>query len=320
MSEITLYTNGEKLVERTGEFYQYGKRPTIRWREKAAFQIKLSSGTFAQGTYKYAFDYDRDFLHTAPCNAGECTLSDNTLSFEVIFNSERQAEATNGKRLPIPFYIQITRNGDDYADYILDDAIWVSGCVWDCNLPAGEPISNYYTKEEINELLTELNPGGGVKQIQSDWEQSDNKAVDFIKNKPDLTTYLTTAQKGVANGVASLNSSGKVLDSELDRSVPVTVIPAATSAYNLADGVFEHEPSAAPTYTLPTVTNATRTHWIVLDVSFSSVQTIAFEDAQGVIIAPLDTLTIAANDVVEYLCQYDALQSKWVVACGKLNS
>lgn len=43
-------------------------------------------------------------------------------------------------------------------------------------------------------------------QIQSDWNQSDNTSKDFIKNKPGI---------GVANGLATLDSSGKVPSSQL---------------------------------------------------------------------------------------------------------
>ena len=135
-----------------------------------------------------------------------------------------------------------------------------------------------------------------------------------------LAGKIETSAKGAANGVASLGADGKVPPSQLDQSSSVTTIPAATSIYTLADGCYVHTPSTAPTYTLPAVTDATKTHWIVLTVSFSCVLTIAFEDSGGTTIVPLDTITIAANDVVEYLCQYDSLQSKWVIACGKLNA
>lgn len=36
--------------------------------------------------------------------------------------------------------------------------------------------------------------GGGGSQVQSDWNQSDNTAVDYIKNKPDLSEYATKAE------------------------------------------------------------------------------------------------------------------------------
>lgn len=33
--------------------------------------------------------------------------------------------------------------------------------------------------------------GGGITQVQSDWNQSDSNEVDYIKNKPDLSVYAT---------------------------------------------------------------------------------------------------------------------------------
>lgn len=135
-----------------------------------------------------------------------------------------------------------------------------------------------------------------------------------------LSGKIATSAKGAANGVASLDSSAKVPRSQVDYTQPITTIPAATSAYTLSDGVFEHVPNAATTYTLPNVTDTTSTHWASVTVSFANALSVAFENASGTTLVPLDTITVSANDIVEYLCRYDALQSKWVIACGKLNA
>ena len=129
------------------------------------------------------------------------------------------------------------------------------------------------------------------------------------------------------------NGYGAIVPSNLDYAVRsvlpnVTVIPAATSEYSLLDSsattnshswVYEHAPEAAPTYTLPDVTNESVLHTIILTVDFTSVQTCSFEDSEGTIIAPLDSLDITAGDVVEYLCRYDNLQEKWVISASILN-
>ena len=90
--------------------------------------------------------------------------------------------------------------------------------------------ANYYTKIEINSKFSQVNAllsdfevqvneqlagkqdtltaganitidgnvisatGGGVSQVQSDWNQSDSSAVDFIKNKPFIPTITYDAQ------------------------------------------------------------------------------------------------------------------------------
>ena len=144
-------------------------------------------------------------------------------------------------------------------------------------------------------------------------------------------TNASATQKIWVGTLAEYSAQGKdqssdlcfITDDEIEdnpNGLPITTIPSATSSYTLSDGVFQHTPSSAPTYTLPAVTDATKTHTVILCVSFASVVTISFEDSVGATIVPLDTLTIAANDVVEYLCRYDPLQSKWVIACGKFSS
>lgn len=192
-------------------------------------------------------------------------------------------------------------------------------------------------------------------QVQADWSQSNTSAVDYIKHKPNLATvamtgsyndlsgkpslatvattgdyqdltnkpsldFIPTSAKGSAGGVASLNASGLVPDSQITMERPITTIPAATTAYTLYDGIYQHTPSSVPTYTLPAITDTSRTHTVILTVSFANVLSLSFQTAGGTTIAPLDTLTIAANDVAEYLCRYDPLQSAWVIAAGKLNS
>lgn len=45
--------------------------------------------------------------------------------------------------------------------------------------------------------------GGSSAQVQADWEQSDTNAPDFIKNKPDVTST-------VSSGSSALVTSGAV--------------------------------------------------------------------------------------------------------------
>ena len=153
MSEITLYIKSQKLVTTEGLPLAASARPVIRWREQVTFTLRPASGTFPEGTYHYAFDHNRDFLRTTPCNAGECTLSDGVLTFSQIFNSDRQADATSGRRFPIPFFIQITRDETDTAEYVLDDTIWVDGCVWDGRMPPSSVADTFYNKDEMNDIL-----------------------------------------------------------------------------------------------------------------------------------------------------------------------
>ena len=109
-----------------------------------------------------------------------------------------------------------------------------------------------------------------------------------------------------------------------------TVIPAATSAYNLLDATattnnhcycYRHIPESAPTYTLPAVSDTTVVHEIVLTVRFSStVPTYYFEDASGNAIIPLTTPTIVDGSVIRFLCTYEPLLEQWVIVPVELGT
>ena len=61
-------------------------------------------------------------------------------------------------------------------------------------------VSNFATETELQdglELVTAMIPAA---QIQSDWSQSDNAQVDYIKNKPDLTVYATHSEVNNVSG------------------------------------------------------------------------------------------------------------------------
>lgn len=76
--------------------------------------------------------------------------------------------------------------------------------------------------------------GGGGSAVQSDWEQNDSSADDFIKNKPDLSEYVTAARvyemgfvtaQDIADFITEsdvanyLNSEGYVTNSDISSFV-----------------------------------------------------------------------------------------------------
>ena len=63
-----------------------------------------------------------------------------------------------------------------------------------------------WTSLTIGSTTKAIPQGGGVAQIQSDWTQSDNTAVDYIKNKPDLSVYAESAN------LATVATSGSYTD------------------------------------------------------------------------------------------------------------
>ena len=95
----------------------------------------------------------------------------------------------------------------------------------------------------------------------------------------------------------------------------VTVISSSTTAYTLAEGAYRQQIGADYcAYTLPAVTDTTRTHEISIDVCFSTAtDSCTFLDNGGNEITPLSTPTIEAGTVVSYLCWYEAFTESWVV-------
>lgn len=109
--------------------------------------------------------------------------------------------------------------------------------------------SNDYTNDE-KDKLSNIEAGAEVN-VQADWNQTTSTADDYIKNKPTLgtaaaantTDFATAAQgtkadnavpssaKGVANGVASLDSSGKVPSSQLPSYVDDVLEYSAKSSF-----------------------------------------------------------------------------------------
>ena len=51
-----------------------------------------------------------------------------------------------------------------------------------------------YTKEEIDDKIAH-GGGSGDANVQSDWNQTDSTADDYIKNKPDIYTKAEINQK-----------------------------------------------------------------------------------------------------------------------------
>lgn len=169
---------------------------------------------------------------------------------------------------------------------------------------------------------------------------------------PVATTSSFGAVKTAANGVwgLSLNNGNlltlKATNAQIDgkdnvyvgivpnnlnyavRSVSpnVTVIPSATTSYNLLDATattnnhswqYSHAPAEASSYTLPAVTDTSVAHYIKLTLDFTTVQTYSFLDAGGNAITPLFTPTVSAGDVYEFDCEYSAIKSQWLIVPHK---
>ena len=106
-------------------------------------------------------------------------------------------------------------------------------------------------------------PSIPAAQIQSDWNQTNNTLLDFIKNKPTIPTvptvvsaftndsgYITSAALSGYATQTYVNSQGFITTGSL--SVTSNTPSGTTSTLTYTGGVFTFTSAAASTYTLPT--------------------------------------------------------------------
>lgn len=90
-------------------------------------------------------------------------------------------------------------------------------------------VSDFTTHEDVNSaIVTAIEYVTGIipdAQVQSDWDQSDNTQVDYIKNKPDLSIYATHDE--VVSAVSSIDLSEYATHTEVYDS-SVTAIQLVT--------------------------------------------------------------------------------------------
>lgn len=104
----------------------------------------------------------------------------------------------------------------------------------------------------------------------------DSRQSSTLPITPSRLNYAVTDALTDANHITLTDAQKAVAQSVFGVGGPITAIPAATTAYTLAEGIFTHAPTNAPTYTLPNITDDIRTHEVVLVIDFSSVQTFSF--------------------------------------------
>lgn len=89
-------------------------------------------------------------------------------------------------------------NLNDLGDVVIADTITGEALVWD---------GTNWINQQVDYGDISNTPSIPAAQIQSDWTQSDNVALDFIKNKPTIPTTLTDL--GITDG-----TSGQVLTTD----------------------------------------------------------------------------------------------------------
>lgn len=135
---------------------------------------------------------------------------------------------------------------------------------------------------------------------------------------PSNLNYAVTAAITDANHITLTDAQKATAQSVFGVGGPITAIPAATSAYTLAEGIFTHAPTSAPTYTLPNITDDIRTHEVVLIIDFSSVQTFSFLVDGGGDVTFQSYANPTTGDVWAFRCWWYG--GKWRIAPTKIKN
>lgn len=168
---------------------------------------------------------------------------------------------------------------------------------------AGYGITDAYTKTEVNGLV------GSGTQEQADWNQTDNTAVDYIKNKPTIPTVPTN--------VSSFTNDAGYLTSHQDISgkEDVTAIQAVASGSTLSAALnkyyrFDYNVGTLA-ITLPSVSGVTGLKGIVFSFTTGSSPAVTFTSTGGVSIDYQAYYAIIANTKYEINVLYNG--SKWII-------
>ena len=171
--------------------------------------------------------------------------------------------------------------------------------------------------------------GAGGTEYVDQWPQSP------VPNR----LYVTDDGVRIYHG-----DSGEYVELTVDGShncrpvYPITVIPSSTTNYLICDSMsdenggswrYVHEPVNSAIYVLPVVQDATVEHCAIVTVKFTESQSVAFVDQKDfdnhdphfmpIAIMVVNDVEVSPGAVVEYVCKYDPLQSKWVVTASPMN-
>lgn len=101
------------------------------------------------------------------------------------------------------------------------------------------PVASFNVNQSADQTIT-IPTGGGGTQIQSDYTQADTAAVDYIKNKPDLTALATALQPG--DNVSELtNDSDYLVKGSINPVLYATLAELPAAADNHGGVAHVHE-------------------------------------------------------------------------------
>lgn len=135
------------------------------------------------------------------------------------------------------------------------------------------------------------------QQIQSDWDQADNTAKDFIKNKPSIPVAIDTVNVTVGNNTGTPTGSGSVSGSKLSLAFDNIKGPAGASGTSAVLGVVTY----AATETAPSALAWDTIHKfpVMTGLTFT-LQSVPSDNNEHTVVIVLDTPADASNYNLNY--------------------
>lgn len=211
------------------------------------------------------------------------------------------------------------------------------------NVEAGAQV-NLIESISVNNIEQEIDVNKNVNltipdaQIQSDWAQNDTSAKDYIKSKPTFATVATSGSyndlidkpvnpsvpTNLSSFVDDLGSSPVHTHSQYvtDISGKEDILKAVnvlntSGTITLADNSINTiTPTDTITFSLPTITDNTKFHQILIQVNLTSVVSITLGTSNFIEVTP------DMSKVGEYnlIYEYRNSTSEWTVGCLQINS
>lgn len=158
----------------------------------------------------------------------EITLS-NKVSYVLPIASPEQLGGVkpDGKTSDMDIPVAVDEEGKLWTKDKIDETLSIKGFSADA-AAVGEALKNIkvdgfvsYTEQTLTDeqkAQARENIGAGMPQIQSDWNQNDENAVDYVKNKPDITTDDEIIDMLTENDMLPVvaDSDGAILADESD--------------------------------------------------------------------------------------------------------
>ena len=188
-------------------------------------------------------------------------------------------------------YIQIGR--DVYAtSQLINDSGFLTSVDWD-GIEDKPTFATVATTGDYDDLTNK--PTIPAAQIQSDWTQSDNTKVDFIKNKPTIDSALSDSS---TNAVQNKVVTGKI--NEIDRYyrslVPVGTAIASNKDLNTLEFLSVGKYFCSTNVVAQTLSNCPTTQAFMMEV-FSPLSTTIDNESTGTWVYRLRMITTLGGEI-----------------------